>query len=191
MLTGPAPTTCWPVVGEFSLDGRMNRQDAKTLMALITRNRHAPLLDPGVSWRLGVLAVHLVSRTVLDRVATIGREPAAMHSGIDHFLGAVRDASGDRRRYERVVGNCAAVTVRISGHADTEWSGRVPRPRPRTFCVICGPLRYSRQILASFQATKKVTTQITQSTANNANSQALSSGRAANRGRCEFQVRLP
>jgi len=138
MLTGSAPITCWPVVGEFSLDGRMNRQDAKTLMALMTRNRHAPLLDPGVSWRLGVLAVHLVSRTVMDRVATIAREPAAMHSGIDHFLDAVRDASGDRRRYERVGGNCAAVTVRISGHAGTEWSGRVPRPRPRTF------LRYLR-----------------------------------------------
>jgi len=46
-----------------------------------------------------------VSRTVLDGVADIGREANAMRGEIDQFLVAVRDDTGDRRRYESVRGN--------------------------------------------------------------------------------------
>jgi len=77
---------------------------------------------------------------VPDGVATIGREAAAMHTEIDHFLVAVRDDGGDRRRHERAGGNGPAVTVRISGHADTEWSGRVPRPRAQNLFALFAAL---------------------------------------------------
>ncbi len=65
-----------------------------------------------------------VSRTVLDGVADIGREATSMRTEIDHFLVAVRDDSGDRRRHERVPGNGTTVTVRISGQADKAASLR-------------------------------------------------------------------
>jgi methyl-accepting chemotaxis protein len=45
-----------------------------------------------------------VSGTVLDGVADIGRETSAMRTEVDQFLVAVREDTGERRRYERVPG---------------------------------------------------------------------------------------
>jgi methyl-accepting chemotaxis protein len=59
-----------------------------------------------------------VSGTVLEGVATIGREATTMRTEIDQFLFAVRDDTGDRRRHDRVRGNGATVLVRLAGQAD-------------------------------------------------------------------------
>jgi methyl-accepting chemotaxis protein len=56
----------------------------------------------------------LVSQTVLDGVAAIGREAGALRREIDDFLIAVRDDTGERRRHERVPGDGATVTVRVA-----------------------------------------------------------------------------
>ena len=61
----------------------------------------------------------LVSGTVLDGVASIGREANTMRGEIDHFLAAVRDDTGDRRRQERVSGDGATVTLLVPGQGET------------------------------------------------------------------------
>ena len=58
-----------------------------------------------------------VSHTVLGGIADIGQQANAMRTEIDHFLVAVRDDTGERRRHERVPGNDAIVTVRVAGQA--------------------------------------------------------------------------
>ncbi len=62
----------------------------------------------------------LVSTTVLDGVAAIGREAQTMRGEIDHFLGAVREDSADRRGYERIAGQGATVTVRVPGEPERQ-----------------------------------------------------------------------
>jgi methyl-accepting chemotaxis protein len=59
-----------------------------------------------------------VSRTVLDGVATIGREARAIRTEIDQFLVAVRDEGKDRRRHERIAGSGATVAVRVPGQPE-------------------------------------------------------------------------
>jgi methyl-accepting chemotaxis protein len=59
-----------------------------------------------------------VSGTVLEGVATIGREASTMRTEIDQFLVAVRDDTGDRRRHDRVPGNGATVLVRVAAQAE-------------------------------------------------------------------------
>ncbi len=55
------------------------------------------------------------SRDVLSGAANIGRESETLRNEVDQFLVAVRSDSGERRRYERVSGNGAKVSLRAQG----------------------------------------------------------------------------
>jgi methyl-accepting chemotaxis protein len=55
------------------------------------------------------------SREVLSGTATIGREAQTLRVEVDQFLAVVRSESGERRRYERVGGKGASVTLRGQG----------------------------------------------------------------------------
>jgi len=56
------------------------------------------------------------SEQVLTAAAGIGREAARLEVEVDQFLAAVRDDSGNRRRYERLPGHGARATVSADGH---------------------------------------------------------------------------
>jgi methyl-accepting chemotaxis protein len=51
------------------------------------------------------------SREVLSGAASIGGEAETLRREVDQFLLAIRSDTGDRRRYERIPGNGAGVTV--------------------------------------------------------------------------------
>ncbi len=55
------------------------------------------------------------SRDVLSGATTIGREAETLRNEVDHFLTAIRSDAGERRRYERISGNGAPVTLRALG----------------------------------------------------------------------------
>ena len=55
------------------------------------------------------------SEQVLTAAAGIGREAARLQVEVDQFLAAVRDDSGNRRRYERLPGSGAKVTMSAAG----------------------------------------------------------------------------
>ncbi|CAH2602816.1 HAMP domain-containing protein [Rhodovastum atsumiense] len=57
------------------------------------------------------------SRQVLAAAGSIGEEAGRLRTEVDQFLAAVRDESGDRRRYERIPGNGAMARVTAAGHA--------------------------------------------------------------------------
>jgi methyl-accepting chemotaxis protein len=55
------------------------------------------------------------SRDVLAGSGEIGREAEKLRSEVDQFLAAVRDDSGERRKYERIDGNGIVATLRGDG----------------------------------------------------------------------------
>jgi len=57
----------------------------------------------------------VASQQVLTAAAGIGRESACLQIEVDQFLAAVRDDSGNRRRYERLPGNGAKATMSAGG----------------------------------------------------------------------------
>ena len=57
------------------------------------------------------------SRDVLAVSSSIGREAETLRVEVDQFFAAVRDDSGERRRYERVDAKEAVATLRASGHS--------------------------------------------------------------------------
>jgi methyl-accepting chemotaxis protein len=60
-----------------------------------------------------------VSQDVLLAAGTIGKEAENLRAEVDDFLTAVRDDTGERRQFERIAGNGAAVTVRTAGRDAT------------------------------------------------------------------------
>jgi methyl-accepting chemotaxis protein len=59
----------------------------------------------------------VASQQVLEAAGTISLEADRMRSEVDQFLSALRDETGDRRRYERIPGNGATATLAGSKHA--------------------------------------------------------------------------
>ena len=55
------------------------------------------------------------SREVMAGSGEIGREAETLRVEVDQFLVAVRDETGERRKYERVEGNGAKATMRAAG----------------------------------------------------------------------------
>ncbi len=55
------------------------------------------------------------SGDVLAGAAGIGHEAETLQAEVDHFMTAVRDETGERRRYERIPGNGAVVGLRTQG----------------------------------------------------------------------------
>ncbi|CAH2602103.1 HAMP domain-containing protein [Rhodovastum atsumiense] len=58
-----------------------------------------------------------ISRQVLDAAGEIGTEAARLGTEVDQFLAAVRDDTGERRRYERIPGNGATGTLMVNGRS--------------------------------------------------------------------------
>jgi methyl-accepting chemotaxis protein len=56
-----------------------------------------------------------VSDQVLQAAAMIGREAETLRAEVGQFLTAVRDETGERRRYERIAGGGAMVVLRTAG----------------------------------------------------------------------------
>lgn len=61
-------------------------------------------------------------------VAENGREAETLRAELDDFLNAVRDDSGERRRFERIPGNGVSAALRAPGHqAIRVWLGGLSR----------------------------------------------------------------
>jgi methyl-accepting chemotaxis protein len=56
-----------------------------------------------------------VSQEVSQAATTIGQEAEKLRAEVDQFLRALRDDSGERRRFERIAGNGAPVGLQVSG----------------------------------------------------------------------------
>jgi methyl-accepting chemotaxis protein len=59
-----------------------------------------------------------VSREVLSAAETIGHEAENLRSEVTSFLATLRDASQERRRYERISANGAPAVLRVPGHSE-------------------------------------------------------------------------
>jgi methyl-accepting chemotaxis protein len=59
------------------------------------------------------------SGDVLTGAAGIGQEAEKLRVEVDHFLTAVRDETGERRRYERIAGNGVVAGLRTPGDGTT------------------------------------------------------------------------
>jgi methyl-accepting chemotaxis protein len=60
-----------------------------------------------------------VSQQVLEAAGSIGQEAEKLRDEVDQFFTALRDETGNRRRYERIPGNGAMATLAAYGRAAT------------------------------------------------------------------------
>ena len=68
------------------------------------------------------------STSVLEAADAVRRQAGTLREEVDHFLTAARSAGEDRRAYERVPGNGAAVTLTIPVHGSRNGAAVAERP---------------------------------------------------------------